>query len=446
MVAATQVDAPTTILVPRSDHVKLFVLKRFIAPASSAPSFPGPSPVPFDSLPAFGGTLIDENTAYAVIDVPLASAEGLTAALRPFARAVEERQDFDTLKFRSFPIDSTETQPSYPPEYSRTNALPSPVRDAFVLQFSAPVRSEWLDAIKAAGGTLIDYIPENGYTVLADRDRLQTAIAKLPVQLLRPHQPIHRIADEARGLSGSFADVNVLVLKVPEADDAIAWLSSNAVGGPFSDDDLGDRLILRRTIAIGALPQLAQFPAVTWIEPIAQGYPSGEREAHLTADDPSLAGIVGGKLTPLLADYKAYLTNQGLRPGYQALTVGMLDTGWNNGDGSTLPDLLSDTNTNLVTSVNYTNHTEPNNDCYGHGTMVAGEMAGNAGGPYSTTTKDSGGFYMGLGVAPGIHVVSGRIFNYITLPTPTPQPIAYDMILSPSGTFTRIFSLAASRS
>jgi hypothetical protein len=308
------------------------------------------------------------------------------------------------------------------------------------VQFSTIPRPEWVTTLTDAGATIIDYVPENGFTVLASLDRLSSATRDLPVQLLRLQQPFNKITTDARNLTDAFADVAVSILNAPEGDIAKAFLASITIEELRLPDTAGDRSYYRDTVSTAALPTLAGFPAVVWIEPLDAVTTSGEREAHLIAGD-TLVTNTSGVLKPALGDYRLWLTQKGVAPAYTNLKIGYLDTGINNSIGANHIDFFSSTGTDLVTVRNYTGHNQGgvNNDCYGHGTMVAGIIAGNAGTTYATQRKDNGtaNYFMGMGVAPGIHLVSGRIFNLLTSSPystyffdPEPWTVLYEDLVS----------------
>lgn len=392
--------------------------------------------VPAAPLQRWNASLLDENVNYLVLEVPSENASRLRDDLLASAQAAEIREDFDTLKFRAFPVDARAAAETYPAAYMRTAPVPAPARDAFVLQFSAIPRPEWLDALKRNGATLIDYIPENGYTVLASSTALSAATAQLPVQLLRLHQPVHKISEAARNTTDAFLDVAVSILNVPEAADAIAFLNSIKLADVRQPDTAGDRSYFRVTVATSGLPQLAALPAVVWIETLPLGLPSGEREAHLIAGDDALVTSPSGILQPSNpTTYRNWLKTKGFipllgnEPTYASMKVALLDTGFGDGSATGHDDFYNSSGAPFVTVVNYTSNdpTGSNADCYGHGTMVAGVMGGNAGAPMSSAIRDESGagYWMGTGVAPGIGLVAGRVFNYLTgSPSPnfSPQP------------------------
>jgi Subtilase family len=411
---------------------KVVVRKLLATPGSTAGAA-----LPLATLAKWDVTMVDDEPTYSVIQLDSALVDGLRADLGTSVANFEPRPDFDVLAFSSYPIDVTASTPTYPAAYTRTKALPSPLRDQFLIQFASLPRPEWFAAFKAGGCTPIDYVPANGYTLLCDSVPLRSIAATLPTQYIELQQPIHKISEALRSKTTDFVDTAVVVMNVPEAQDVLPVLNEATYADLQPPDAGGDRTVFRVTLLAAALPQLAAFPAVAWIEEWHEPQPSGERAVHLAAGGQFVTNV-GGVLAPVAGDYRAYLTQQGLYPAYTTMTVAMLDTGWNNVWGNSVLDDLRDSNGNdLMTSLNYTQHDQSglNNDCFGHGTMVAGAMAGNAGAPYSTIVRDGDGnggtsaFYMGLGTAPGVHVISGRIWNYLSSsPAPFFDPEAFTTI------------------
>jgi hypothetical protein len=404
---------------PSAGTVKVYITK------FQTPGLTNGASVPVDSnlLAAAGAAVIDDEQNYLVISVPSANIGVLQRGLAGQVQGFEVRNDFDVLDFKTSPIDVRQPVPTYPLGWARSVPLPDPSRDLFVIQFASTPLQEWLDQLRAAGLVVIDYIPQNGYTVLGSLAAIESALQALPIQYFALHQPMNKVSDEVRQQGEEFVDISVAVLAAPEAGDVENLLAAEAVYGVVRGDEAGDRRILRATVSSGTLPQLAAFPAVIWIEVHHPITLSGEREAHLVAGD-TLVTNSGSPavLKPALGDYRSWITSKGLSNYKTAVKVAILDTGFDQDNAPTaFKDFRNDANQPFVTVKNYTsnNQSGANSDCYGHGTMVAGVLAGNAGGPSSTQTKDNGSqhsdndYFMGLGVAPSVPLISGRIINYL---------------------------------
>jgi hypothetical protein len=343
-----------------------------------------------------------------------------------WADVVEIREDFDKLGFETLPIDAREPSPSYPAEWQRVVSLPQPARDAFVVQFAAPPRPSWLTELRAAGVTPIDYVPQNGYVVLADQAALDQATASLPIQIARLHQPIHKVSAAIRSVEVPFVNAEIAIAEVPEAAEATALLAQNTLTRLRPPEFIGDRTYHRVTVVADSIRQLAALPATLWIDTYGSPSPSGQREAHLTLGSPFVADT-SGILKPVLGDHRQWLAdpNRGVANYKTALKLAILDTGFDTafGDGvpsDVHPDFKNASGNSFVEVRRYTNLAGSNADCNGHGTMVAGVLAGNAGAPPRTQTKDVGSqysdfdYYMGLGILPEMPIIVGRVFNLLS--------------------------------
>jgi Subtilase family len=154
---------------------------------------------------------------------------------------------------------------------------------------------------------------------------------------------------------------------------------------------------------------------------------SGEREAHLTLGDALVSS--SGTLRPVLGDHRLWISSKSSLANYKSkVRLAILDTGFDKGSVSSTPstdvhpDFKNSSGQSFVEIRNYTRTpTDSDEDCYGHGTFVAGVLAGNAGGnTFTTSIKDSGNppsdpnFFMGLGILPESPILVGRVFSYLT--------------------------------
>jgi hypothetical protein len=106
------------------------------------------------------------------------------------------------------------------------------------------------------------------------------------------------------------------------------------------------------------------------------------------------------------------------------ITVAVADSGLMEGDTNTMhPDLAG-----RVDAFFYYGSLTDAADEHSHGTHVTGIIAGNA----ATAEKDDNGYFYGLGVAPGSHIVAQRIFDGegVYEPPPSYETLTHDAVRS----------------
>lgn len=391
------------------DSVKVVVKKHS---GAVSPALPIPAAV----IGRFGGRVVSERGDAMTIEVPRAAAQALQQALAKDAQSVEIREDLDVVKFSTYPIDARRGEPSYPDGWTVEHPTASTARDTFVIQFAASPKTEWLEAIKAAGLKIIDYVPENAYVVFGSEAAVAQLEAAVPVQFAARHQPVHKIAADVRDAADAFVDATVVLAEVPEAGETRAFLDMNANGELRPVASAGDRTLHTVRLSGPSLRDLARMPGVIWIEKAPHYELSGERDAYLVNGD-TLTTLSGGVLRPATpTNYRTWLSGKGVSNYTSAVKVGIIDTGVDMGSTTNIHSDFHDGSGTFVEFADYTsNQAGSLDDCIGHGTMVAGVIAGNAGGTSASTTRDIGSsfgdsnYLMGLGVAPAIPIVSGKM-------------------------------------
>jgi hypothetical protein len=140
----------------------------------------------------------------------------------------------------------------------------------YLVQFNGPPQAVWLQQVEQLGATLLGYIPDNAYLARIEPEDVAKVKSLYAVRWVGPYRPAYKLAPAlAGGLSATATEVvEVTVGAFP--GEAMAGLSSflSSLGGVISDGaatELG--VILRANLPAGALPALAQNPAVYWIEP-----------------------------------------------------------------------------------------------------------------------------------------------------------------------------------
>lgn len=72
--------------------------------------------------------------------------------------------------------------------------------DYYVVQFAAPVRDEWLDEVRAAGGEIVQYVPNQAFFVYATPDAMTTIANHPRVRWTGAFHPSDQLSPEMRSL------------------------------------------------------------------------------------------------------------------------------------------------------------------------------------------------------------------------------------------------------
>ena len=260
-----------------------------------------------------------------------------------------------------------------------------PLTGLYLIQFTNTVQPEWRSRLQSMAVDLVKYIPDDAFIA-----RLQGVkpgeITSLPyVRYLGPYRARHKI-HPALSLQNRNQEVRILV-------------SPFASGSERLEADRLARGFRRAVTPIGSILQgianpaqitaLAQSHAVLWIEPAQRPKLLDEIATKLVAGDNGRPGTEAAV--------------QQLGFDGTGVVVAVPDTGLNNGSAADMhPDLLGRVDRFLW----YGTLTDAS-DGFGHGTHVAGIVAGNA----ATGETDANGYFYGLGVAPKAHLVIQRIFD-----------------------------------
>lgn len=284
-----------------------------------------------------------------------------------------------------------------PPKQARVSAQAQahrPVRRGlFLIQLEDRLQPDWKTELKAQGVDLLRYVPEDAYVAQLDNAAPGT-ILDLPfvrwVGPLRPEYKIQsRLAHRARRPGPVEEEEAVSILLSPRARQAEAQSIRRLLSGKPRESRLHRGTILRAKVRPSSLQTLAESPAVLWVEPAPQMQLYDEITSKIVGGDD------GQSSTPTLVQQLGY--------DGSGVTVAVADSGLDSGDIDNMhPDLAG-----RVDGLFYYGNLTDAADEHGHGTHVAGIIAGDA----ATGETDSNGFRYGLGVASGAHIVGQRIFD-----------------------------------
>lgn len=299
------------------------------------------------------------------------------------------------------------------PERSRLAAqssLPEPVVSGlYLVQFAHRLEPAWRDQLRGAGVQLVRYVPEDAFVVRLTGVRLAQVRALPFVRWVGEYGPDYKVyaglSQELREAApNSRVAVSVLVSRdVPRSELAKS-------GTTFSSLRLRSQTsfgtVLEGEVSMDELAGLAQSEAVLWIEPACRMKLSDEIASKIVAggeiprarpsewEDP-LGGLDG-------AGRHSTITQQ---LGYdgRGVTVAVADSGLSDGEAATVhPDLSG-----RVDAFLFYGSLQDAADEHGHGTHVAGIIAGNG----AVGETDPLGTLYGLGLAPQAHLVVQRVFD-----------------------------------
>ena len=266
----------------------------------------------------------------------------------------------------------------------------APASGLFLIQFTGNLDPAWRLALQAQNVELISYVPEDTFIARlngASRDELED----LPyVQWIGEYRPEHKLHSSlqlraAGAAAGPATEVNILLSPAVTASELAEVRGHLQQFQQESRHSFG--AVLRGKLAPGQLELLAASPGVLWIE----------RAPRMKLSDEVSSSIVGGPGT----NHATLSQQSGF--GGQGVRVAVADSGLHTGNAGTMhPDLAG-----RVTQFFAYGTLGNAADLHGHGTHVAGIIAGSG----VTGTADFQGNLYGLGVAPGVTLVTQRIFD-----------------------------------
>lgn len=278
----------------------------------------------------------------------------------------------------------------------------------FLIQFAYPIRQEWLDALAACGAERIAWFQHRTFLVRApERAALTRCRVARYLSWIDTFRASDRISADLLESPGPRTfwlqyiygtDLRVKALELP----GTAWKES-------SYESAQDRVAYLR---VRASPEdlrhiVATDPDLLSVATRSGIAPSDERQGQIIAgrhDGRSLCAVG----TPGCPHYRQWLSGRGLMSARNQQTVAVMDLGYD--DGLLLgraidhhPDLERPERLDGIAALAGIDQA----DDAGHGTMVAGIIAGDSSVPGATQAADAQGFYYGTGIAP-----RARIYAY----------------------------------
>lgn len=389
-------------------------------------------------LVGLNGSVLELYDDFALIEIHKSDQAELERRGHEQAVLVEIHDDFDKIFLNGMTLDAREADGGVPgeqpdPPYAEDQ------QGTWIIQFIGPVRSTWLDAVKALGIVPVQYVTRHAYIVGASAPAVRAA-ATLPFvqwtsqmhRYLKPSPSSTAGVSTIIALEESTEQLWVELAQTSGTAEAVARLQALSVSG-FESGLWSDQ-----ETRVQAVFRTSDFPVIL-SEPLVFGIAlrptvdlSDERAVlAVTNLVPSVGSAEPGLYKKWLSDLCPSCTNLQADGFY----IGIADTGVDGGDRAASGTLdgekpSSDLHraelaksrivwgssfapTSFASNQTWTNcgtacpdTTGSKHDTHGHGTLVAGMAAGD---PAATGGKDSGGFFLGFGVAPSAGLVVTKI-------------------------------------
>ena len=181
-----------------------------------------------------------------------------------------------------------------------------------LIQFKGPIQPKWLEQLRAVGNTrIISYVPNNAYIVWLDAEA-ENKLADLkdpngPIKWIGDYHPSYKIASDLYTCSSS-APIQVHVAVVDDPQETLTMRRILALGLVEHSESRGSRVILYMEMLPSVVPQIAQLPAVLWIEKVHPARPLDEVQDLIVASQTNGPGH-GPSTSMGITNYLDFLTN-----------------------------------------------------------------------------------------------------------------------------------------
>jgi len=171
------------------------------------------------------------------------------------------------IRLKAATFDPLRGEPGFPPDL-RISSYPGGETGCYIVQFSGPVRPEWKEQIRGVGGKLSWYIPDYAFLVQMDPS-VKTRIQSLPfVRWVGIYQPAYKIYPDLLGKEAAeLTTINILTSGVQGMSSVVTKINDIS-GEIFSVEDAAGGMIKARVRA-SEISGLAAMKDVIWIEPWA---------------------------------------------------------------------------------------------------------------------------------------------------------------------------------
>ena len=318
--------------------------------------------------------------------------------------------EYDRLVLRKATIDTRAAQ-------SDAQAQAGSGPQLHLVQFSGPIRDEWVVDLQAGGARVVAYVPHNGYVVWADESArayiAQRVAERADYQWHGAYLPAYRLAASlGNGTGKELVDVVVQVLQHADSDRTVGEILAQSTKVLREPHLVLDYINLTVRLPAASLPAVAARADVFNLEPWQPPVRLDERQGQIMSGHLSAGGT-----QPTGAGYLDWLDGLGFpqNPNLYPI-VDVIDDGFDNGSASSPahPDFRLYGNyawpSRMAYARDLTNDQNPRS-LGSHGTInvsiVGGYSDREPGSPY----VDGAGYQYGLGLSPYGRMASTKVFS-----------------------------------
>lgn len=238
----------------------------------------------------------------------------------------------------------------------------------YIVQFSGPVKKDWKSSLSDIGVVFYDYIPQYAFIIKVNSGLVSTIRNKIFVRYIGKYEPELKISGNAYDLSAEkLEDQNyyakLLITAFPDADLSALKSGVTSIGGlVLSSSSSKWRILLNIKIPVGKIDSLKNISGVKWIE---------------KAPENKISNNISKGIIELSSAQKKNWPISGSPLYGDGQIVAICDTGLDTGDMDTIHLDFSD-GAGYSRVLGYEVLTGASSvDYAGHGTHVAGIVAGN---------------------------------------------------------------------
>ncbi len=381
---------------------------------------------------------VEDYGSFLLIEVVTRGAGDLEALLARGARLADEQT---LVGFNGYTLDGADARAtaqvlaSIPAEL-RTSANDG--RALRVVQFSGPIKDEWLDGLRATGAFVVSYVANNSYVVVADATaaaELERFAAQRSVLALGDYLPAFKLRPELRTPALAYDGIYDVIVQIV-ADDSGASFARELCASSLAVLEAPHQVLNYIDVGLrldGAnVVELARSSHVFAIEPKLEARLLDEAQGQIMA-----ANLNAGATAPSGPGYLAWLATKGF-PGAGAnpfsFVVDVTDDGVDRGSLTDVNDEFKVSGASagasrLAYNNNYSGDALADGRA-GHGNINA-SIVGGYNALTGTAYEDASGYNYGLGIAPWVKLGNSKVFSnagagVFNQPTATRMANAYN--------------------